>query len=221
MSKKEAIVDTCFFNKLSCDGKDIETFKRVLIDLEFVPVVHPYIAEKELDVFSGFDKLVEEGFVRVVSYDEFIEDQDDKDLYIRYFHDLYEEMRTYLEITDSKKQIDILHLPEGQTIFTYRKAGMSFGDIHIILMATIMRLPIILSEDSDIKFLRSVAKRKIVGDIYSLDIYNVIDLITMIAQKVDSSISKKELEKIVLNVKERKHLSEVKKTWNDSHSTMQ
>ena len=42
-------------------------------------------------------------------------------------------------------------------------------------------------------------------------VYNVIDLITMIAQKVDSSISKKELEKIVLNVKEKKHLSEVKK----------
>lgn len=31
----------------------------------------------------------------------------------------------------------------------------------------------------------------------------------------------KELKKIVLNVKEKKHLSEVKKTWNDSHSTMQ
>lgn len=33
MSKKEAIVDTCFFNKLSNDGKNIEAFKKVLVDL--------------------------------------------------------------------------------------------------------------------------------------------------------------------------------------------
>ena len=46
-----------------------------------------------------------------------------------------------------------------------------------------MRLPIILSEDGDIEFLRSVAKRKISGDAYNLDIYNVMDLILMIANK--------------------------------------
>ena len=46
MSKKEAIVDTCFFNKLSNDGKKIEAFKKVLVDLDYKPVVHPYIAEK-------------------------------------------------------------------------------------------------------------------------------------------------------------------------------
>ena len=61
MSKKEAIVDTCFFNKLSNNGKNIEAFKKVLVDLEYKPVVHPYIAEKELDVFPQFNKLIEEG----------------------------------------------------------------------------------------------------------------------------------------------------------------
>lgn len=218
MSKKEAIVDTCFFNKLSNDGKNIEAFKKVLVDLDYKPVVHPYIAEKELDVFPHFNKLVEEGFIREAEYSEFIEDEDDAELYEQYFPELYEEMREYLEIKGSKKQIEKLVIPKGQTIYTYRRAGMSLGDVHMILMAFFMRLPIILSEDGDIEFLRSVAKRKISSDSYNLDIYNVMDLIMMIAKKEDTTFSKKELEKVVLEVKERTRLSEVKQAWNETHS---
>lgn len=218
MSKKEAIVDTCFFNKLSNNGKNIEAFKKVLVDLDYKPVVHPYIAEKELDVFPHFNKLVDEGFIRKAEYSEFIEDDDDAELYEQYFPELYEEMRKYLEIKGSKKQIERLAIPKGQTIYTYRRAGMSLGDVHMILMAFFMRLPIILSEDGDIDFLRSVAKRKISSDSYNLDIYNVMDLIMMIAQKEDTKFSKKELEKVVLEVKERAKLSEVKQAWNETHS---
>lgn len=218
MSKKEAIVDTCFFNKLSNDGKNIEAFKKVLVDLDYKPVVHPYIAEKELDVFPHFNKLVEEEFIRKAEYSEFIEDEDDAELYEQYFPELYEEMREYLEIKGSKKQIEKLVIPKGQTIYTYRRAGMSLGDVHMILMAFFMRLPIILSEDGDIEFLRSVAKRKISSDSYNLDIYNVMDLIMMIAKKEDTTFSKKELEKVVLEVKERARLSEVKQVWNETHS---
>ena len=218
MSKKEAIVDTCFFNKLSNDGKNSEVLKKVLTDLDYKPVVHPYIAEKELDMFPHFNKLVEEGFIRKAEYSEFIEDEYDKELYEQYFDELYEAMREYLEIKKSKKQIEKLNIPNGQTIYTYRRAGMSLGDVHIILMAFFMKLPIILSEDGDIEFLRSVAERKISGDSYKLDIYNVMDLIMMIAEKEDTVFSKKELEKVVLEVKERSRLSEVKQIRNKTHN---
>ena len=188
------------------ESKKIEAFKKVLVDLDYKPVVHPYIAEKELDVFPHFNKLVEEGFIRKAEYSEFIEDEDDAELYEQYFPELYEEMREYLEIKGLKKQIEKLVIPKGQTIYTYRRAGMSLGDVHMILMAFFMRLPIILSEDGDIEFLRSVAKRKISSDSYNLDIYNVMDLIMMIAKKEDTTFSKKELEKVVLEVKERARL---------------
>ena len=165
-------------------------------------------------------RRVTEGFIRKTEYSEFIEGEDDRDLYEQYFSELYEEMREYLEIKGSKKQIEKLEIPKGQTIYTYRRAGMSLGDVHMILMAFFMRLPIILSEDGDIEFLCSVAKRKISGDSYSLDIYNVMDLIMMIAQKKDTIFQKKELEKIVLEVKERSRLSEVKQIWNKNHSNV-
>lgn len=203
---------------MSNNGKNIEAFKKVLVDLEYKPVVHPYIAEKELDVFPQFNKLIEEGFIRKAEYSEFIEDEDDAELYEQYFPELYEEMREYLEIKGSKKRIEKLAIPKGQTIYTYHRAGMSLGDVHMILMAFFMRLPIILSEDGDIEFLRSVAKRKISSNSYNLDIYNVVDLIMMIAQKEDTTFSKKELEKVVLEVKERARLSEVKQAWNETHS---
>lgn len=203
---------------MSDNGKNIETFKKVLVDLEYKPVVHLYIAEKELDVFPYFTKLLEEGFIRKAEYSEFIEDEDDAELYEQYFSQLYEEMRKYLEIKGSNKQIEKLAIPKGQTIYTYRRAAMSLGDVYMILMAFFMRLPIILSEDGDIEFLRSVAKRKISSDSYNLDIYNVIALITMIAQKEDTTFTKKELEKVMLGVKESARLSEVKQDWRESHS---
>lgn len=174
--------------------------------------------QKSLDVFPYFTKLLEEGFIRKAEYSEFIEDEDDAELYEQYFSQLYEEMRKYLEIKGSKKQIEKLAIPKGQTIYTYRRAAMSLGDVHMILMAFFMRLPIILSEDGDIEFLRSFAKRKISSDSYNLDIYNVIALIMMIAQKEDTTFTKKELEKVMLEVKERARLSEVKQAWRESHS---
>ena len=40
----------------------------------------------------------------------------------------------------------------------------------------------------------------------------------MIAEKEDTIFSKKELEKVVLEVKERSRLSEVKQAWNKTHN---
>lgn len=80
----------------------------MLTDLDYKPVVHPYIAEKELDMFPHFNKLVEEGFIRKAEYSEFIEDEYDKELYEQYFGELYEEMREYLEIKEVKNKLKSL-----------------------------------------------------------------------------------------------------------------
>lgn len=135
MNKKEVLVDIVFLEKLSCDGKNLENFKKVLSDLEYKPVVHPYIATNELDMHSYFDKLVAEGFVRVANYNEFLGDDDDKELYESYFIDIHNSLRQYLEAAGGKKQLEKLVLPAGQDVFTYRKAAMSLGDVHMILMA--------------------------------------------------------------------------------------
>ena len=171
MHKKEVLVDTAFLEKLSCNGKKLDIFRKVLSDLEYKPVVHPYIATNELDMYSFFDVLVGEGFVRVANYNEFLADEEDKDLYASYFIDIHNKLREHLEAAGGKKQLEELVLPAGQDVFSYRKAAMSLGDVHMILMAFFTRMPIILTEDSDIDILRSITKRIMGSERYTLNIY--------------------------------------------------
>lgn len=217
MNKKEVLVDTAFLEKLSCDGKNLETFKKVLSDLEYKPVVHPYIAANELDMHPYFDKLVAEGFVRVAQYTDFLCDDEDRTLYESYFIDIHNSLREYLEAAGGKKQLEQLVLPTGQDVFTYRKAAMSLGDVHIILMAFFTRMPIILTEDSDIDILRSITRRKMGSEKYALNIYSAVDLLTMIAEKEESIFKKNELVDIAKSIGERKHQSDIKQAWNRTH----
>ena len=46
MKKTEVVVDTCFLQKLSSEGKAVDNIKKVLAELEYIPVVHPYIYKK-------------------------------------------------------------------------------------------------------------------------------------------------------------------------------
>lgn len=71
MSKPEALVDTCFLQKISKGGNNVEMLKKILENLDFQPVIHPYIWENELEMFSYMEKLREEGWFRIASYDEF------------------------------------------------------------------------------------------------------------------------------------------------------
>lgn len=219
MNKKEVLVDTVFLEKLSCNGKNLDTFKKVLSDLDFKPVVHPYLADNEMDMHSYFHKLVAEGFVRVAKYDEFLRDEEDEALYEAYFVDIHNELRERLEAKGGIKQLERLVFPAGQTVFTYRKASMSLGDVHMILMAFFAGMPIILTEDSDIDVLRSITKRKMGSETYTLNIYNAVDLLTMIAEKEESTFEKSDLVNIAKSIGERVHQSDIKQAWNKTHQS--
>ena len=104
MGKTEVIVDTCFLQKLSSEGKAIDNIKKVLTELEYIPVVHPYIYEHELSLHSYFVRLVEEGYIRVIQYNEFQKD--------------------------------------ATSIYNTHKQGSSMGDVHMILMASYLQMPI-------------------------------------------------------------------------------
>lgn len=220
MNEKEVLVDTVFLEKLSCNGKRPDTFKKVLAELQYKPVIHPYIAANELDMHAYFQKLVSERFVRVADYNEFLSDEEDRRLYESYFIEIHSSLREYLDTVGGKKRLEKLILPAGQTVFTYRKAAMSLGDVHMILMAFFTRMPIILTEDSDIDSLRSITRRKMGSDTYALDIYSAVDLLVMIAEKEKPGFEKRDLVDIVKSIGERAHQSDVKQAWNRSHQNI-
>ncbi len=84
----------------------------------------------------------------------------DKQTYEAYYDILYEEMRLTLEAMNSPKQVEKLRLHKGQTIYNMHKQGSSMGDVHMILMASYLQMPILLTEDLDIEMLRDIAKRR-------------------------------------------------------------
>ena len=102
MGKTEVIVDTCFLQKLSSEGKAIDNIKKILTELEYIPVVHPYIYEHELSLHSYFIRLIEEDYIRVIQYNEFQKDAIDKQSYEAYYNVLYEDMRLTLESMNEK-----------------------------------------------------------------------------------------------------------------------
>ncbi len=207
MCKKEAIVDTCFFNKLSSEGKHVEDMKQVLDELEYKAIVPPYIWQHEMDVFPYFDKLVRDGYVRKVEYDEFLK-EGDKELYTFYFKELHGMLVDRLEVGEKK---NILRLPEPLPIdlFHYFKAKMSLGDVHMILMASFMDVPVIFTEDSDIDLLKTIAKNRLSYQDHELKIYSCIDLIKEIASKENSNISRKGLKEIVKHIGARNKWQDV------------
>ena len=219
MRKTEVIVDTYFLQKLSSEGKAIDNVKRILAEFEYIPVVHPYIYEHELSLYSYFVRLVEEKYIRVISYNEFQKDTADKQTYEDYYDVLYEEMRLTLEAMNSPKKIEklCLHKHKGQTIYNTHKQGSSMGDVHMILMASYLQMPILLTEDSDIEMLRDIAKRRMRLGQYSLQILNGIQLIEEIAKKQDASISIKEIESILKAMKKRDAISSIKRIWRENH----
>lgn len=218
MEKTEVIVDTCFLQKLSSEGKAIDNIKKILDELDYAPVVHPYIYEHELSLYSYFIKLVNDGYIRVISYNEFQKDDIDKQIYEAYYDILYEDMRLTLDAMGSLKHVERLCLRKGQTIYNTHIQGSSMGDVHMVLMASYLQMPILLTEDSDIDMLCDIAKRRMQLGQYSLQIFNGVQLIEKIAQKEDSSITVKELEAILKIMRERKAVSNIKTIWRESHS---
>lgn len=217
MNKKEVLVDTAFLIKLSQNGKDLESFKKVLSELDYLPVVHPYIADKEMDMLPYFTKLVNEGFVRIADYSEFLKDNDDICLYEQYFFEIHNELREEIELLGGKKKVEELILPPKMNIFTYRKAGMSLGDVHLVLMAFFTGTPVILSEDSDIKKLRSITKRRMGSESYTLEIFTSLDVLIMLAQNENTRFSKKDLIEILKHIEEKAHKNELVQAWESAH----
>lgn len=218
MRKTEVIVDTCFLQKLSSEGKAIDNIKKVLAELEYIPVAHPYIYEHELSLHSYFVRLVEEKDIRVIQYNEFQKDAVDKQLYEAYYGVLYEDMRLALKAMNSPKQVEKLCLHKGQTIYNTHKQGSSMGDVHMILMASYLQIPILLTEDSDIEMLRDIAKRRMRLGQYSLQIFNGVQLIEEMAKKQNTSISVKEIESILKAMRKRDAIPRIKTVWRENHT---
>ncbi|MCR5796734.1 MAG: hypothetical protein K6G63_02310 [Eubacterium sp.] len=214
MEKQRAIVDTCFLQKIASQGKSPDNIKRILDNSDYIPVAHKYVVEQELGLHSYLDKLIKDGYIRTIEYSEFLTDDFSKEIYENQFVDIYNEIRNYLKSSGSRKQMPELNIPKDKTIYSHHMSGSSMGDVHMILMASFMRLPVFLSEDSDITLLRDIAKRRLSLSSYQLKIYSTVELLEQIAGKTDLDISHREFETIVKQVGEGGNWAKLNAIWH-------
>ena len=127
-------------------------------------------------------------------------------------------MRQALEKKGGKKQLDELVIPPNQTIFTMRKSQMSLGDVHMILMAFYTKIPIILTDDSDLELLRGLVHSHFDSDTYNLKILDTADVLMKIAILEETTLSKAKLVEILKRVGGRARKSELNTLWNENHS---
>ena len=220
MEKLLAIVDTCFLQKIASQGSCPDNIKKILDNSDYTPVAHKYVVEQEFGLHGYLQKLIDEGYITTVEYNEFLTDDFSKKIYEKQYVDIYNEIRNYLKSAGGRKQMPELKIPKGKTIYTHHIGGSSMGDVHMILMASFMRLPVFPSEDSDIMLLRDIAKRRLSLLTYQLQIYNTVDLLEQIAGKADLMISHNEFETIVKQVGERDNWAKLNAVWRDNHKKL-
>ena len=134
----QVAVDTAFLSKLTEKDQRGVLFKNIMLQMGRSPVVHQYVYEEELLGNTAARKLVEEGSVRVVKFEEFLKDQSDKDQYDRLFRQAY-------------KGMNGLELSPKEDIFTYRHDKENLGEIHTALMAQHLNIDLMVSHDAGAK----------------------------------------------------------------------
>lgn len=138
MDKIYAVVDSDFVQKIGeIRNRDpYELFCKLMDELNCIPVVHPYVMEHELFSCELAKKLLDTGVLRPIKYDEFLPIVR-KRQYESAFQDLYHVL--------TMNEYGLEQEPD-EDIFT-RHAGKSYGEIHSVLMASQMQIPIFYSND--------------------------------------------------------------------------
>lgn len=182
-SSKEAIIDTDFINKITqapdvADGREL--FIRTMDELGIRPVVHYYVATREMVVCNPVvQELIDSGYIKVYNKNDFIHNEEDESLYVDYFRKWY----NFLNLEQPlEKEVDV---------FTLFRARHSLGEIHSTLLAYFLKLDMIMSDDSDAKELVSYS------GLPGVKVWNLVDVYSYIGQKEEKSITLKEVESII------------------------
>lgn len=144
MEDSRVILDTDFIEGITSyrSGDAADLFCRVFQALDKKPVIHEFIASNELMHNPIAQSLISEGTIGCITAQEVLQSwpatlPEAELLYQFSFEDLYQIIQ--------HKELD-----QGIDIFASH-AGMSFGEIHSILLAVTLKIPLFYSNDGGSK----------------------------------------------------------------------
>lgn len=204
MYSDEILLDSDFCNMFSDlntqDTKiDVdELYNKIIKQIGKKPCIHKYIAESELLSNNYIKEKIMNNEIRIIDFSEIVKDDESKLYYEILFHEYYK----FLYETDCQNnKIDPRTTEENFTgdVFTSRRAGVNFGEIHSLITSFFLGIPIFLSNDNGAKIL---AEKKInTQNNINIQVISGFDFLT----KYETIFSKQE----------RKALLSLHKTWKE------
>lgn len=138
MAKTRAVLDADFINKINeiRQADKERLFEKLMDELDCLPFVHPYVMEHELFGCELAASMRGKGALCCMNYDVFMP-AGKKARYEQRFRDLYRQMTLQENGWEAEAHDDIFA----------RHAGCSYGEIHSVLMAAELGIPIFYSND--------------------------------------------------------------------------
>lgn len=161
------LVDSDFFTMIApCKNiaKEKEFVKSVFDSLNKKPCIHPFVAKEELFNNEVVKQLIDEGYITVIDYNSVLKESWMEQQYVDNFV-------TYYDYMNSEK------IPSSLSEITRHRAKKNMGEIHSLIFAHYLEIPLFMSNDKGAK---KLAETKINSQHFSIDVKNVCDVFCMI-----------------------------------------
>lgn len=203
MNEKENnyIIDSDFILKIIRSSNDDSVFKKIVTGLNIIPILHPYVAYRELDTSTIVKNMIKENFLTVIEYEEFLPDQ-----FVPLYESSFKDFYKFMNGTE-------LNLTNGQTVRTYKKSKESLGEIHSCLLAQYLNIPILMSDDKGAK---NLANLRVNSQDFKLTVLNIHECLIYIAKQKDRCITLDEALAISYQNKDRNKTKELKSIWKST-----
>jgi len=187
------VIDSDFCNMIA-PGNNIEKEKEfvrsIFNSLQTKPVVHIFVFEQELLTNKVIKELVAEKFIDVIDYNLFLPADIFKIQYAETFADFY----NFMNGETIEKVFDVI---------TKHHSKKNMGEIHSLILAQYMGIPIFMSNDNGAK---NLTKSKINTQNFTIDVMNVCEVFCEIKRNGTIQIDKKAVRSIL---KERRNWIEI------------
>lgn len=200
---KKVVLDTDYFRFITMDLTNESVFEEVMKQLEYKPVVHEFIYKQELHEHSFVKKLVANGVIEVLNFDDICKDDKDLREYERLFKFAYYEMNGR-KFNSTTNVIDFHHSEEN------------LGEIHSLILAKQLGYDILMSNDGGAK---SFVDNKLNSKRTHISVINIEDTFTTLVNKDNSKIKWKDLKPIINQYKKNNNKTDdakydrIRKLW--------
>lgn len=202
-STEDIIIDSDFLKKIVHVTDGIDIFHRIIKEYGKRPVIHEYVAYRELDTDSLATSLITTNSISVIKTQDYLKDA---------FVPLYTEtFKSHYKFMNHKE----LSLPPKCDIFTYRHAEENLGEIHSCLMAQYTKTPFFMSDDRQAK---DLAMLRVNSDRFTLTVISVLDVLAELAKKKANCITETEALLICKANYKKDQTREVKRLFSSNES---